>query len=287
MRRPGEDDSESVFDREAAGKIPESSEPSSPITTHESHPVARKPTPAAPPPRRKRPESVIQDRHGSASTAATHTVPELRRKNSAESTRSRSESIRSIAPAPPPSRRPTVSHRPTGSNVSLSTQPFPSPPLPSPHIAMLDATHYPTSPQPIASPSSVGGMSGTKVAPPPPPTRAASTRRQSSTSSIEAVSRRTTPVPPPPPRRTRGGSRGSVDLAPSNVRVVSGGEGARSPHAPVETLQEVDEGFGAATADAPAPPDDGQAGAILADLDALQREVEALQQQYASAHGGK
>ena len=309
-RRPGDDDPESIFDREAAGKIPETSEPSSPVAIHEAPatPSSRKHIPA-PPPRRPRPESIIQERHGGGSTiaASIHTMPELRRKSSAESTRSRAESVRSLAPAPPPPRRPALGHRSTNSITSPSTPSFTSTSLSTPHIAMLDTSHhhhYPTSPQATtpshppshAAPSSISP----KFAPPPPPTRNASTRRQSSTSSIETVTKRASFVPPPPPRRNRGSSRDSMELTPGNARRSSldKEKAVHGPHAAVPTLREVDEASGgseSATAVAAprtsspdvVPVDNGQAGAILADLDALQREVEELQRQFAAAQGNK
>jgi len=91
-----------------------------------------------------------------------------------------------------------------------------------------------------------------------------------------------------------------MELTPGNARRSSLDEekAVHVPHAAVPTLREVDEASGgseSATAVAAprtsspdvVPVDNGQAGAILADLDALQREVEELQRQFAAAQGNK
>lgn len=67
-------------------------------------------------------------------------------------------------------------------------------------------------------------------------------------------------APKPPPRRQRGGSRGSLESLSEERREIE-----------VETLKEEEEGGGQA---------------ILADLDALRREVDELQKQYASSQKG-
>jgi hypothetical protein len=88
-----------------------------------------------------------------------------------------------------------------------------------------------------------------------------------------------------------------VELTLGNARRSSLDEEkvVHGPHAAVPTLREVDEasgGSGSATAPRTSSPDvvpvdNGHAGAILADLDALQREVEELQRQFAAAQGNK
>ena len=146
--------------------------------------------------------------------------------------------------------------------------------------------------------------------PPPPPTRNTSVRhkdvrpgalgavatersnsgssgRPASIASVDAVSRRIggsqMAPPPPPPTRQRGGSRGSMDapahsaslstIAFSTPRQVSS-ESVRLSMAPAaQNLVSADEGG--------EPSDNGEmASHILADLDALRREVDALRGQF-------
>lgn len=255
LRSPEEEDAESVFDREAAGRVPEGSGPPSPaVSGYEVQGVAKRATPA-PPPRRYR----DGEARGGVTSSPSHVdepqlQPQPQRRGSVESTHSRAESIRQPAPAPPPPRRPA--HRSTSSITSPSAQSFTT----SPPAAVPDANH-PSSPRgPIPDPMNI------KLAPPPPPARNASTRRKTSNNSIDGTKRggkEREGAPPPPPRRQRGGSKSSLDsLSEAGSRRVG-----------VDTLREEDE----------AKVDDGQAGAILADLESLQREVEALQKQYASA----
>ena len=258
LRSPEEEEAESVFDREAAGRVPEGSAPPSPaVSGYEVQGAGKRATPA-PPPRRNR-----DSQPPAALTSPSAHGSEPQRRGSMDSTHSRAESIRQPAPAPPPPRRPA--HRSTG---SITSHP-PQLPSPSPHAAPDVA--YPTSPRgPSLDPTNP------KTAPPPPPTRNASTRRRTSNTSIDSTRRagkEKEGAPPPPPRRQRGGSRGSVESFTEGRKAGDNGGG-------VEPLREEDE---VSAAGFEAKGDDGQAGVILADLNALQREVEALQKQYASA----
>ncbi|CEJ92981.1 hypothetical protein VHEMI08602 [[Torrubiella] hemipterigena] len=161
---------------------------------------------------------------------------------STDPTPTRPESVKSPsnAPAPPPPRRPHAA---------------PKQPLsagPSPSISSNSVTQI-TSPPP-SEPTMQNTETPTKLskvgAPPPPPTRNASSRRPTSMHGTDAAGRRLTAesrnrdaamAPPPPPPRQRGSS----------------------PHEP--TYDE-----------AASSSDHGKGADILADLDALQREVDAL-----------
>jgi hypothetical protein len=97
------------------------------------------------------------------------------------------------------------------------------------------------------------------------------------------------PPPPPPPPRQRGSSRGSID-APNSAnprRQSADSVGMLGKPLVEEPAAEAEEARNAWNADAPsqssgaaAPPlptlEAGKAEDILADLDALQREVDAL-----------
>lgn len=129
-----------------------------------------------------------------------------------------------------------------------------------------------------------------------------SSGRPESVASIDAVSRRITPhghsQPPPPPRRQRGSSRGSTE-GPLGTTTVGATLGVpTTPHAvgsesvrqtrnrSLPAAEEVEED----QEQQRVPGADGDAGRsaahdILADLDALQREVDALRGQYAKPTG--
>ncbi|SPN99050.1 uncharacterized protein DNG_02089 [Cephalotrichum gorgonifer] len=274
-RTPSDEYNESIFDREAAGKVPESSEPPSPaVSAHDVPAVPKRPTPA-PPPRRSRPDGNLPDSRAAVTSPTIH-ISELQRRSSVDSTHSRTESIRHSAPAPPPPRRPA--HRSNPSVTSVAAQPVSTPS--TPHFVVPDASHHPTSPR-GHPPSDI--PSNSKQAPPPPPTRSASTRHKPKNSSVEGVAKRVVtksgePAPPPPPRRQRGSSRGSLESPPEILKgPADNGTGAQVG---VGTVREMDEG--GAGDGAGVATDGGQAGLILADLTALQREVEALQKQYAA-----
>ncbi|OAQ66166.1 hypothetical protein VFPPC_14297 [Pochonia chlamydosporia 170] len=159
---------------------------------------------------------------------------------------SRSDSTRStgLAPAPPPPRRPFAAPKQTSSTSSPSVSSSNVPPSTDQAEDNTTQSQHDT---PTPSKSS--------VAPPPPPARQLSTRRPASVTGVDAPSRRISSenksregVPPPPPPRPR--HRGS---SPGDGRKVSG--------------------------EAYRPSDPGKSADILADLDALQREVDALRGQ--------
>ncbi|KAK4111594.1 hypothetical protein N656DRAFT_780309 [Canariomyces notabilis] len=187
QRLPADDDAESVFDRVAAGKVPEpdmeyglgitmSPRPPTPPKPSRtaSNTQSRKP---APPPRRQphgRTESKVTAAASQPTVGPDDPDSPLRR-SSVDSTRSRSSSLRvSIhAPAPPPPRRP--SHRtsnsltspPAVSAVSPSSENFPadaaSPPAAEPYVQTQPLAVITSSPLPIqdssnhSSSSSISG----------------------------------------------------------------------------------------------------------------------------------
>lgn len=324
VRRSTDEASESIFDREAAGKVPEPVEaaeldveavptPRPPTPPNASHAattgaVPSDPRKPPPPPRRSthsRTESKVSTapKVSMPAVSALTEEPSIMRRSSQDSTRSRSSSLRvSVhAPAPPPPRRPNHASRPsftsssaasfvglTPTTASAATSPSPSdgehPPFHSP--VPLIAPPEPAAPSPGPTPPGVTftptpasapspSTAKTKMAPPPlPPARhstvRSSTGRPASLRSVDAPSRRVkdreggnaaAPPPPPPPKRYRAGSGRDRDA-------LSGGPVAEEPQ--------------------PAPAgdvggrrsEDKSADDILADLSALQREVDALRGKY-------
>jgi hypothetical protein len=244
-RASHESDRESIFDREAAGKTPELASPSSTQT--------RK-TPPAPPLTRRHSQLVSESK---ATRPASVRLPP----NTEEDGPSLSsyEHILSQstakAPPPPPTRRPASIR-----NLSQADS------IPSSG----------TSPQEQQRPISKSGS-----APTPPPARMASTRHSSrppSVMSMDLTSKRgSTAPPPPPPPRQRASSRTSMDgpvLSSGSSRRASSDYYRRS----VDSTRE--ESF-APQADHEGL-SEGSSGAndILADITALQREVDALRGQY-------
>ncbi|KAK1766425.1 hypothetical protein QBC33DRAFT_541014 [Phialemonium atrogriseum] len=345
-----DEDPESIFDKEAAGKVPE------PIPDPDAAvlPPPRPPTPPnasnstsaatlpqasrkpAPPPRRN-PHARIESKASIAARPnATMTAvapsgdePDTARRSSVDSTRSRSSSLRvSIhAPVPPPPRRPNHGSRQSASFTSPSALSFSSiassnsatsPTLPdlelsSPHPRHGNIADAVSSAPSASTPSAAAGT-GTAVLtnstsshghgptklspPPPPPARNQSVRssgRPASVSSFDATSRRvgrekdggaagsgSIPPPPPPPKRSRGGSRDGADgpgrrTSVDGVRVL-GGAVVEEPG--VEVVREEGEAGAEEAADHSAAND------ILADLDALQREVDALRGRYEQPGAG-
>ncbi|KAJ3938828.1 uncharacterized protein N0V96_010933 [Colletotrichum fioriniae] len=257
----GGDDTEDVFAREAAGKVPEQDSPTPSSTPTPALPATgKRPTPA-PPPRRghARSQSLTANAGANAPSVPSYEADTPPR-SSLESQRSRSESFRSInAPAPPPPRRPHASHRQSFQLASPSTGSFQgASPAPSDIDTSIHATE---NTPPKTSP------------PPPPPARNTSIRRPPSVRSIEAPSRKISGgkenAPPPPPPRQRGSSRGSMDgygvrrTSIDSTRAM-GSNVPEEPAAEDDAQQEYD----AASS--------GKGADILADLDALQREVDAL-----------
>ncbi|SPQ24714.1 a8b2b81a-7c81-485c-8e8e-6a837fb4fd20 [Thermothielavioides terrestris] len=188
LRSPAEEESESVCDREAAGKLPEPEfetglniimPPRPPTPPNVSHARSGAPNAAVsqgqptkkpvPPPRRQ-PHGRTESKTSSGATSMTHqddTDSSLRR-SSFESTRSRSSSLRvSVhAPAPPPPRRPSHPPRAPSSHAS--------PPPPEPHSIsepppMLTPLVVDTPPPMSDTPTSSASTSSSGREPPPAP----------------------------------------------------------------------------------------------------------------------
>ncbi|KAK1757266.1 hypothetical protein QBC47DRAFT_177790 [Echria macrotheca] len=317
-RHHKDDESESIFDREAAGKVPELAEelvteplpmPRPPTPPNASHapsiittpisPSAKKPPP---PPMRRHPHnrsdskaSVLITAPPTNSTAQPEDLDPSVRRSSQDSTRSRSSSVRvSIhAPAPPPPRRPNHATRASTSFTSPSAVSFtnvlssgsersPSEaaefsPIPSAVQARPSSAHAENTiaTEAMNSPSTSGhsGVHPKLFPPPPPPARNASIRSKrptSASSSSEATPKRMSglSMPPPPPPRQRGSSKGSIDGVPAGGRKTSD-SGVRILEGSL--AEEPAGGSGTGT-----PAESGAANDILADLTALQREVDAL-----------
>lgn len=319
---PVGDDELSIFDQQAAGKVPE---PAGDVV-EEPLPVPRPPTPPnishstpnptvsspqsskkPPPPPRRHTHGRSESKASTAQAAHHSHADELdahpQRRSSQDSTRSRSSSLRvSIhAPAPPPPRRPTHNPRPSNSFISPSTVSFssvaytgseksPSGSGISPLPTGISPTHGSdaVSPPPreetsrsatepsTATPSPLHHPGNqTKLSPPPPPpARHASTRskKPASVSSLDAISRRVAgPLqpPPPPPPRQRGSSKGSIDGVAVSTRKVST-DGARIHEGKLAEEPAVTPVSAEPVEQTSTAPD------ILADLTALQREVDAL-----------
>jgi hypothetical protein len=81
-------------------------------------------------------------------------------------------------------------------------------------------------------------------------------------------------APPPPPRRQRGSSKGSVD-GPRRTSLDSVGR-AGSSQVPEEEPDAVSATMGSDPTSPQSTNEPGKSFDILADLDALQREVDAL-----------
>lgn len=275
LRRSFEDEAESPFDQESAGKIPE---PDVPVS-------GKKPIPAPPPPRGHSRSSSKAN-----STFRSHDYDPPSR-SSMDSTRSASDNVRPAAhahahahaPAPPPPRRPNTA----GSRQSTLVS--------SPGASSITGLNHPSSPSsenerspgPLSNPTSPLEASMLRSphngsfklsGPPPPPSRNSSVRRPASVRSIDSTTRRVSGEPkghngavkpPPPPRRHRGNSRGSMDGPPLGT----GTESASNLSSPsAREVAPVSSNLGAA----PTVGRSGMGVDILADLDALQREVDAL-----------
>lgn len=253
------DDTEDTIAREAAARLPEHEEP-----LHSPEPIpasGKKPTPAPPP---RRGHARAESKQLSASNAVLAHDDEPQPRSSVDSQRSRSESTRNKdVPAPPPSRRPVTVSRTSASSTSLATSASPftdaEPTSSGTPVSLHVGAHEQT---PKSSP------------PPPPPARKASTRRpqprNAETTSRRVVSgeKENTIAPPPPPPRQRGSSKGSVDAPGASQRTSLDTTRVFTPPAHNHVAE-----------------DAGQEGLregqnILADLDALQREVDALRGQY-------
>lgn len=309
--------SDSIFDREAAGKVPE---PVDPELDADTIPSARPPTPPnashaatkatipadprkPPPPPRRNTHSRTESKLSAASPGAAVPTgpifteePSSMRRSSQDSTRSRSSSVRVNihAPALPPPRRPNHVSRPSFTSSSVANLASPTPPVSSAvaSSALPDGEHAPlhnsvslvNSPDAASSGRTSSNAAATaslpvapktKLSPPPlPPARNASVRsaggRPPSLRSVNTTSRiikeshgsvSAAPPPPPPPKRSRAGSgRDRGALLDGSVAV--------QPATP-----STDDGSGRIS-------EDKSADDILADLNALQREVDALRGKY-------
>ncbi|KAI1464829.1 uncharacterized protein F4812DRAFT_462155 [Daldinia caldariorum] len=300
---------DSPFDREAIGKVPEPftdlranpEPPMPPLASQphsESNGITQSRKPAAPPPRR----------HGRSDSRApsintTNADEDTPPRSSIESNRSRTDSLRTNTnmannpnvPAPPPPRRPN--HARHGSSFKSPSQAN-STPVSATASTENERNVMGTS---LGSVSKSGqieaqGSPATIITnkdgisklspPPPPPTRQASTRRPPSVKSVDLgngsnTTRRVSrekdggvPPPPPPPRQ-RGSSRASVE----NPAVLAESTGNTSGDTQKEAT------ITQANAEAVAVADTKQGAEILADLDALQREVDALMGRYGKSGG--
>lgn len=297
---------DSPFDREAIGKGPEPfvdpqsnpRTPTPPLITRnrsESNGSTQPRKPAAPPPRRHgRNDSKAPS--NSAVNADDDTPP----RSSLESNRSRADSLRTNinpgssinAPAPPPPRRPN--HARQGSSYTSPSQGTFAPISAAP-LGVGESERSPTGSRrsPVSNSGHIESLAGLATIttnkdglpklspPPPPPARQASTRRPPSVRSVDlgngpGTVRRVSkekeggPAPPPPPPRQRGSSRASVETP---VPTTDDARNASS-----ETRKET-------PVSAQAPTDTQQGAEILADLDALQKEVDALMGRYGKPGG--
>ncbi|PHH62065.1 hypothetical protein CDD81_7621 [Ophiocordyceps australis] len=240
-----------------------------------------------PPPRKSqaKTESHSQNGDGVDQASSRPQIAESLKTTSADEMVSQSEVSRPTtqAPAPPPPRRP---HAVSKTSTRTSSQELPS--YGKARAISAPGRQYEANSEETDLPAAVSTLSAsgklaTPPRPPPPPARNSSVRRHRSSNSIDSVSRRASasaalaqppPPPPPPPRplpRPRGSSGSSVDVADPNKNMdtsknaESGLAGAGSTESTVVT--------GALGESASDP---SKAFDILADLDALQREVDAL-----------
>ena len=241
-RASHESDRESIFDREAAGKTPEPAFPSSTQT--------RKAPPAPP----------LTRRHSQLVSESKATRPASVRLSTNAEEGSRSSSYEHIlsqstakAPPPPPTRRP----------ASIR------------NLSQTDSLPSPGTSQEQQRPRSKSGS-----APTPPPARMASTRQSSrppSVISMDLTGKRGSAPPPPPPPRQQASSRTSMEgpvLSSGSSRRASSDYYRRSIDSTREESFAPQANHGVLS--------EGNSGAndILADLTALQREVDALRGQY-------
>lgn len=203
----------------------------------------KKPVPAPPPRRQPR----IEVKTGASDSQENEPPPRA----SMDSIPSRSNSVRHgiNAPAPPPPRRTTSGSRQPGTPQSST---FIHPPdFDTPRTSMESASR--------------------PMAPPPPPTRNPSTRRPRSLYGLESSHRRPLTeikprdvvAPPPPPSRIRGSSQSSTDGPSGRASLDS----ARKPRSSADGFGDLGDTRAQQT---------GQSVDILADLESLQREVDAL-----------
>jgi hypothetical protein len=243
LRASHELERESVFDNEAAGKTPEPPSASSS--------VSRK-LPPAPPLSRRHSQLASDSRSGKGTTVRlSSNIEEL---SVSEHTTSVTQPNMSKAPPPPPPSRRPPSIRNSSNPDSFSSH----------------TSH---------EQDRLEQRSGS--APAPPPTRMPCVRhpgRPSSVLSMDMTSKRaSTAPPPPPPPRQRASSRASAEtpvFSSTSSRRTSSDYFRRSiDSSQGETLMPQHDLAGQ-------PADNSGAKNILADLSALQREVDALRGQY-------
>ncbi|KAK3191985.1 hypothetical protein K4F52_002028 [Lecanicillium sp. MT-2017a] len=241
-------DSDSWFDAESAGKQPDN------IAQDTAASSSKKPAPAPPPRRGHGRTDTKTNISNQASTGQSSTLKptddDPSSRSSIDSTTARPDPARPNAPAPPPPRRPHAATK------QSSAVPSPAPSSSSvtqarPRSNTAESTESNEASAP--STSSAAKQARSSAAPPVPPARnSSSTRRPQSTYGAENAGRRTSGEgrqrdsmpPPPPPRRQTGNQQGSGGRKTSSEAVVE--------------------------------PNPGAGADILADLDALQREVDAL-----------
>ncbi|KAF5655099.1 hypothetical protein FHETE_11227 [Fusarium heterosporum] len=293
-----EEGSESPFDREAAGKLPET-EVDVGTTSPEPSSNGRKAIPA-PPPRRGHARGESKVHTSGLGLVQQQSMYNDENVSRASSTRSRPEHKRrdsqAGAPPPPPPRSHHSSRQstqiPAGVILSLTDSGQPSSPAPyvdvdpsttSTPSQLRQSSTLDLTPPRDSQPGShqAGATRPWAPPPPPPPARNTSVRRPASIRSVDSsrrVSFESKPhnqiAPPPPPRRQRGSSRGSVD-GPRRTSLDSVGKVGSS-----QVTEEEPEGVAATMGSGPISPQSadvpGKGFDILADLDALQREVDAL-----------
>ncbi|ROV90938.1 hypothetical protein VPNG_10094 [Cytospora leucostoma] len=323
--RSEDDPKESIFDKEAAGKVPEIDidpdtdvappprPPTPPNTSHSSSTPMQNPASTlrkpAPPPRRH--SHARTDSKHSDTAEEAGTPP----RTSLDSNLSRSSSLRlnTAVPTPPPPRRPAAHRNSPSISGTISSSLSPAFPFPtvsasptsnvpsllhgSPHSATEASSGAASSSTPVSPQQSAGA----KPSPPPrPPQRNTSLRksvgsfpsRHVSASSPEQSPRKSGAIPPPPPPRTRVSSKGSMDgpgngLSRTSIdgsRQVSGEGATATPNtsskvATVVEGKEMTDGVDTSVTD-------DAVKAMLADLEALQREVEAARAAAAGTAGG-
>ncbi|KAK2671938.1 hypothetical protein RAB80_012017 [Fusarium oxysporum f. sp. vasinfectum] len=285
VRRSMEEGGESPFDREAAGKVPEA-EGDVGLASPEPSGGSRKAVPAPPPRRGLTQQQFVHNEENLSRSSSMRSRPEHNRRDS-----------HAAAPPPPPPRSHHTSRQstqiPSGVTSSLTDlSQSSSSPAPSLDVDMSTTS----TPSQLRQSSTVeltplrDTQSGTHQpvtttkswAPPPPPARNISVRRPASIRSVDSSSRRISfeakphnqMAPPPPPRRQRGSSRGSVD-GPRRTSLDGVGKAGSS-----QVAEEEPDNVAATVGSGPTSPqsanEPGKSVDILADLDALQREVDAL-----------
>lgn len=276
------DDEMSPFDHEAAGKAPETDADFIPMTNNEQSATSssKKSAPAPPPPRGHARadtktnipisapghEQTTQKSQDAAADSSVRSSLDEGQVNQPDGARPTGH-----APAPPPPPRrphaqPKQSSQTSSPSVSSSSVARTSIDQAASHHrgSATSTTHSTPTPQE----SHIAQHVKSSAAPRPPPARNSSARRPASIQSFEAVSQRTSsegrqrdsiqPPPPPPPRNRGGSPRGDP-----RARGSSGASDTKKAQAQALAL----------TQESTLP---SKGNDILADLDALQREVDAL-----------